>query len=71
LEELSMEIMKDNVLDVAYIRLRNGKVKQTVEVRPGVLMDLDKAGEVVGIEILSVSKLAPKLVATTRKKKRA
>ena len=66
-----MEIMKDNVLDVAYIRLRNGKVKQTVEVRPGVLMDLDKAGEVVGIEILSVSKLAPKLVATTRKKKRA
>jgi uncharacterized protein YuzE len=66
-----MEIMKDNVLDVAYIRLRNGKVKQTVEVRPGVLMDLDQAGEVVGIEILSVSKLAPKLVATTRKKKRA
>ncbi|MCX6105045.1 MAG: DUF2283 domain-containing protein [Proteobacteria bacterium] len=66
-----MEIMKDNALDVAYIRLRNGKVKQTVEVRPGVLMDLDQAGEVVGIEILSVSKLAPKLVATTRKKKRA
>ena len=66
-----MEIIKDNALDVAYIRLRNGKVKQTVEVRPGVLMDLDQAGEVVGIEILSVSKLAPKLVATTRKKKRA
>lgn len=62
-----MEIIKDNALDVAYIRLRNGKVKQTVEVRPGVLIDLDQAGEVVGIEILSVSKLASKLVATTRK----
>jgi len=66
-----MEITKDNALDVAYIRLRNGKVKQTVEVRPGVLMDLDQTGEVVGIEILSASKLAPKLVATLKKKKRA
>ena len=71
MEGLSMEITKDNALDVAYIRLRNGKVKQTVEVRPGVLIDLDQAGEVVGIEILSASKLAPKLVATTKKKKRA
>lgn len=66
-----MEITRDNELDVAYVRLRNGKVKQTVEMRPGVLMDLDDEGEVLGIEILSVSKLAPKLAATTKRKKRA
>ena len=66
-----MEITRDNELDVAYVRLRNGKVKQTVEMRPGVLMDLADEGEVLGIEILSVSKLAPKLATTTKRKKRA
>ena len=65
-----MEITRNNALDVAYLRLRHGKVKQSVEVRPGVILDLDDEGEVLGIEILSVSKLAPKLAPTSRKKKK-
>lgn len=64
-----MEVTKDEALDVAYVRLRRGKVARTVEIRPGILVDVDKKGDVVGIEVLSVSKLAPALAATSRKKK--
>lgn len=42
--------------DSAYVRLKNERpVKDTVEVEPGVLADLDEANSVVGIEILNFS----------------
>lgn len=56
-----MKIEKDIKNDVAYILLRKGNVHRTFELRPGILIDFDKKGEVVGIEILSLSKLGPKL----------
>jgi uncharacterized protein YuzE len=65
-----METTKDEKLDVAYVRLRNGKVAKTVEIKPGILLDIDSSGEVLGIEVLSVSKLAPSLIAERRKKKK-
>jgi len=61
-----MKIKKDEVLDVAYIELRSGKVAKTMEIQRGILLDLDAKGNVFGIEILSLSKMAPKL-----KKKKA
>lgn len=62
----------DDKLDCAYVRLRRGKVARTVEIRPGILIDVDKNGEVVGIEVVSLSKLAPALSsAGGRKKKRS
>lgn len=67
-----MKIEKNKKLDVAYIQLRKGTVKETLEMRPGILFDLDKAGEILGIEILSLKKLAPLLKKTKSKpKKRA
>ena len=54
-----MKITKDETLDVAYVKLRRGKVDKTVELRPGLLFDIDKKGEIVGIEIMSLDKLAP------------
>jgi len=64
--EVNMKIKKDEVLDVAYIELRSGKVAKTMEIQRGILLDLDAKGNVFGIEILSLSKMAPKL-----KKKKA
>lgn len=64
-----MDITKDEKLDVAYVRLRRGKVAKTVEVRPGILIDLSKAGDVLGIEVLSLAKLAPALMAGEGRKK--
>ncbi|MCB0361915.1 MAG: DUF2283 domain-containing protein [Bdellovibrionales bacterium] len=56
-----MKTTRDEELDVAYVRLRRGKVQKTIELRPGLLFDLDRKGEVVGIEVMSLKKLAPLL----------
>lgn len=66
-----METTKDEKLDVAYVRLRHGKVVRTVEIKPGILLDVDKNGEVLGIEVLSLAKLAPSLIGEQRKKKKS
>ncbi len=65
-----MKIKTDKELDVAYIQLKKGKVTNTVEVRPGVFIDLDKTGEVIGIEILSLTKTAPLLKANQKASKK-
>lgn len=62
-----MKIKKNTKLDIAYIRLRRGRVVQTIELRPGILFDLDKKGEVIGIEVMSLEKLAPLLEVQKRK----
>lgn len=54
-----MKIQRDKKLDMAYIQLRRGRVTQTVELRPGLIFDFDKNGEVIGVEVLSLKKLAP------------
>lgn len=61
-----MKVKKDRKNDVAYIKLRRGRIQSTVELRPGLLFDLDKNGEIVGIEVLSIAKLAP-LLASPKK----
>jgi uncharacterized protein YuzE len=65
-----MKVEKNTKLDVAYIQLRKGTVKETLEMRPGLLFDLDKAGEVLGIEVLSLKKLAPLLKGIAGKAKK-
>jgi len=56
-----MKVKADKKLDVAYIQLRKGRVAETLELRPGILFDMNKKGEVIGIEVLSLEKLAPAL----------
>ena len=69
-----VRISKNRKLNVAYVQFRRGRVKTTVEFRPGVLVDLDKKGGILGIEVLSLSSVAPALsilrprfAATSRK----
>jgi uncharacterized protein YuzE len=65
-----MKIEKNEKLDIAYIQLRKGTIKETLEMRPGILFDLDKSGEILGIEILSLKKLAPLLKVASKKPKK-
>jgi hypothetical protein len=37
---------------VAYVRVRKNKPKRTIEHAPGVLLDVDAAGRLVGLEVL-------------------
>ena len=50
-----MKIEYDQQADAMYIRLRAGTVVESDEVRPGVVLDFDSNGRVLGIEMIDVS----------------
>jgi uncharacterized protein YuzE len=55
-----LDITYDPELDAAHINLGSGKVADREEVTPNLVLDYDREGRVVGIEVLGASKiLAP------------
>ena len=50
-----MRLKYDEQADVIYILLKDAPVAESDESRPGVVLDYDAQGEVVGIEILQAS----------------
>ena len=55
-----MKISYDKTADAMYIYLRKGKVAKTVKINNRVFVDVDKKGNVIGIEMLDVSHQIPK-----------
>ncbi len=53
-----MRIQYDPTADAMYIRLAEGVVADSDEVREGVVLDYDATGKVLGIEVLNVSERA-------------
>jgi len=51
-----MKIEFDPTADALYIELADGEVEKTTEVSPGIMLDYDASGNVLGIEMLYVSK---------------
>ena len=51
-----MKLEFDPVADAAYFEISLAEVEETKEIEPGILVDYDKNGHVVGVEVLSVSK---------------
>ncbi len=47
-----MRVTFDQEADALYVRLDKSHIVETEEVRPGVMLDFDERGEVVGFEIL-------------------
>jgi len=54
-----MKINYDKSVDALYIEFKGSKSAKTLEKDDNVLVDFDKHGKVVGIEILHYSKVAP------------
>jgi uncharacterized protein YuzE len=54
-----MEITFDKQADAMYIYLQKKKVFETKEITDDTLVDLDRDGNVIGIELLSASKRIP------------
>ena len=54
-----MNISFDDQADALYIQFQEGKVGKTLKLQDGILMDIDSAGRVFGIEILDVSSRIP------------
>ena len=51
-----MKVKYDKEVDVLYISFGKNKIKESDEDKPGVILDYDKEGSIVGIEILDASK---------------
>ncbi|MBI5177737.1 MAG: DUF2283 domain-containing protein [Nitrospinae bacterium] len=47
--------------DALYLRLDDSKIQESEEVSPGVILDYNEQNQVVGVEILHLSKRSPKL----------
>ncbi|MGA3065484.1 MAG: DUF2283 domain-containing protein [Tepidisphaeraceae bacterium] len=45
----------DRDVDAAYLSLARGKVRGSEEVQPGVVVDFDSEGQILGVEILRFS----------------
>jgi uncharacterized protein YuzE len=59
-----MKMSYDPQVDAAYIRLAEGPATEGQEVAPGIVLDFDAEGRVLGIEVLHASKtLAPGALA--------
>ena len=53
---VEFHVKYNRIADAIYIRLRDGKIVESDEIAPGVIVDLDENNEIIGIEILWVSK---------------
>lgn len=54
-----MRLKIDHKNDVLYFRLDESAIVESEEIRPGVILDYDANGNVVGIEMLGLSKRVP------------
>jgi uncharacterized protein YuzE len=54
-----MKLDYDKKTDSLYFELRKGKYERSKKVSDGVVVDFDKDGKVLGIEILTVKDIIP------------
>ena len=52
----------DSKSDILYIVTKKGKEEEFIEIAPGVNVELDDNGKVIGIEILNASKFLKPIV---------
>ena len=57
-----MKIRYDPDADAMYIQFREGKVDSTKEIDENTIIDFNKAGQVIGVEILFVKERNPDLL---------
>ena len=53
-----MKIEFDHMADALYVQLTEGEIEKTEEIKPGMILDYDASGKVLGLELLYVSKRA-------------
>ncbi len=53
---VELRVKYDRVADALYVRFRDDRVAESDEVRPGIIVDFNEKGEVVGVEVLWFSR---------------
>ena len=56
-----MKLRIDKEVDALYLHLDEAAIVESEEVAPGVILDFDKTDQVVGIEMLNVSRRLPNM----------
>jgi len=51
-----MKLEYDPAADALYVYLNDQPIIKSEQIKPGIILDYDEAGNVVGIEVLSASK---------------
>ncbi len=51
-----MNIQYDPEVDALYVRLSQRKIVESEQVQPGIVLDFDEQGQVVGVEVLNASR---------------
>jgi len=54
-----MRLRVDKDSDAPYFRLDDSDIKESKKVKPGVILDFNAKGHVVGVEILNLRSQAP------------
>ena len=60
-----MKLKVDKESNALYFRLDENAIVESEEVRPGVILDFDKNGRVVGVEFLDISERVSQEELTT------
>ncbi len=55
-----MKINYDKIADAIYFSMKKGKVAKTLEMNERLIVDVDKKGNILGIEMLDASNQLPK-----------
>ncbi len=58
---VAMKLSVDKEADALYLRLDDSQIVESEEVSPGVVLDFNEANEVVGVEMLNLSKRSSSL----------
>lgn len=53
---MEIRVNYDRIADALYIKLRDDKIVDSDEIAPGVIVDFNDKGEIVGIEVLEFSR---------------
>ena len=56
-----MKLTVDKEADALYLRLDDSGIVETEEVSPGVMLDFNESGDVVGVEMLYLSKRSERI----------
>ncbi|MGI8964774.1 MAG: DUF2283 domain-containing protein, partial [Limisphaerales bacterium] len=51
-----MKVTYDSEVDVLHVLFSNAPIEESDEDKPGVILDYDKNGNIVGVEILDAQK---------------
>ncbi|MCX6269149.1 MAG: DUF2283 domain-containing protein [Bacteroidetes bacterium] len=51
-----MKVKYDKEVDILYIRFTEEKIRESDEDKPGIIIDYNDSGNIIGIEVLNASK---------------